>query len=56
MIHGIAGSGVGSDGIATLLLVDSANTVDERFCCRNPGTQQIVLGAATVATDYEGGV
>lgn len=44
-----------SSGVLTLLLVDSANTAGERFCCRNPGTGQIVLGAATVGGDYEGG-
>ena len=44
-----------STGIATTLLVDSANTAGERFCVRNPSTGQIVLGSATVAGDYEGG-
>lgn len=44
-----------STGIGTVLLVDSANTADERFCLRNPSTGQIELGAATVAGDYEGG-
>ena len=43
-------------GILTLLLVDSANTADERFVCKHPLTSKIVVGAATVATDYEGGV
>ncbi len=44
-----------SSGVLTLLLVDSANTAGERFCCKNPGTSQLVLGAASVAGDYEGG-
>ncbi len=44
-----------STGIGTVLLVDSANTTGERFCVKNPSTGQIVLGAATVGTDYEGG-
>ena len=42
-------------GILTLLLVDSVNTAGERFCCTNPVTGKIVVGAATVATDYQGG-
>lgn len=45
-----------SSGVLTLLLVDSANTAGERFCVRNPVNGKIIVGAATVATDYEGGV
>ena len=44
-----------SAGILKLLLVDSANTVGERFCVANPLTGKIVVGAASAATDYEGG-
>ena len=43
-------------GIITLLLVDSANTAGERFVCKHPVTGKSIVGAATVATDYEGGV
>lgn len=43
-------------GVLTLLLVDSANTAGERFCVRHPLTGKIIVGSATVATDYEGGV
>jgi hypothetical protein len=42
-------------GILKLLLVDSANTAGERFCCTNPVTGKIVVGAATTAANYEGG-
>lgn len=45
-----------ASGVLTLLLVDSANTAGERFCVRNPLNGKIIVGAATVATDYEGGV
>lgn len=44
-----------SSGVLTLLLVDSANTAGERFCCRNPANGKIIVGDATVAGDYEGG-
>lgn len=44
-----------ANGVLTLLLVDSANTADERFCCKNPLTGAAVVGDATVAGDYEGG-
>lgn len=42
-------------GILVLLLVDSANTAGERFCVKNPVNGKAIVGAATVATDYEGG-
>lgn len=42
-------------GILTLLLVDSANTAGERFCAANPVNGKAIVGAATAATDYEGG-
>lgn len=42
-------------GIATLLLVDSANTAGERFCVAHPVTGAAIVGDATVAGDYEGG-
>jgi hypothetical protein len=42
-------------GIGVLLLVDSANTADERFVVKNPATGASIIGAATVAGDYEGG-
>lgn len=42
-------------GILKLLLVDSANTAGERFCVTNPVSGKIVVGAATVAGNYEGG-
>lgn len=45
-----------ANGVLMLLLVDSANTAGERFCVRNPANGKITVGAATVATDYEGGV
>lgn len=45
-----------SSGVLTLLLVDLANTAGERFCVKNPVNGKIIVGAATVATDYEGGV
>lgn len=45
-----------ANGVLTLLLVDSANTAGERFCVRNPLNGKIIVGDATVATDYEGGV
>ena len=51
--HAIVNTAV--TGIATLLLVDSANTADERFVCKNPSTSRPIVGAATVAGDYEGG-
>ena len=44
-----------SSGALTLLLVDSANTAGERFCCRNPLNGAAIVGDATVAGDYEGG-
>lgn len=44
-----------ASGVLTLLLVDSANTAGEYFCCANPVSGEIVLGDATVAGDYEGG-
>lgn len=39
-------------GVLTLALVDSAKTQGERFCCANPTTGQIVVGAATVTASY----
>ena len=45
-----------ASGVLTLLLVDSANTADERFCVKNPFNSKLIVGAATVGTDYEGGV
>lgn len=45
-----------SSGVLTLLLVDSANTAGERFCVKNPVNGKIIVGDATVGTDYEGGV
>lgn len=42
-------------GVLTLLLVDSANTAGERFCAAHPVTGRAIVGAATVAGDYEGG-
>lgn len=45
-----------ANGVLTLLLVDSANTADERFCVISPVNGRAIIGAATVATDYEGGV
>lgn len=44
-----------SSGILKLLLVDSANTTGERFCVMNPATNKLIVGAATVGTNYEGG-
>jgi hypothetical protein len=44
-----------STGLLELLLVDSANTEDEYFCVKNPATGAVIVGPATVATDYEGG-
>lgn len=44
-----------ANGVLTLLLVDSANTADERFCVRNPLNSRAIVGDATVAGDYEGG-
>ena len=44
-----------ANGVLTLLLVDSANTADERFCVKNPVNGKIIVGDATVAGDYEGG-
>jgi len=44
-----------ANGVLTLLLVDSANTADERFCCKHPINSGIIVGDATVAGDYEGG-
>lgn len=43
-------------GILVLDLVDSANTAGERFCVINPVSGKVIVGASTVATDYEGGV
>ena len=45
-----------ADGIAVLDLVDSANTAGERFIVIHPTSGKVIVGAATVATDYEGGV
>jgi hypothetical protein len=42
-------------GIAVLLLVDSANTAGERFVVVNPVNGKVIVGAETVAGDYEGG-
>lgn len=42
-------------GIATLLLVDSANTAGERFCVVHPTTGKVIVGPSAVAADYEGG-
>ena len=39
-------------GVLTLVLVDSAKTQGERFCCKNPTTGQIVIGTATVTASY----
>lgn len=44
-----------ASGVLTLLLVDSANTVGERFCVKHPVNSKAIVGDATVATDYEGG-
>jgi hypothetical protein len=44
------------NGVLTVKLVDSANTADEYFCVKNPVNGKIIVGPATVATDYEGGV
>lgn len=44
-----------ASGVLTLLLVDSANTADERFCVKHPVNSKAIVGDATVATDYEGG-
>jgi hypothetical protein len=44
-----------ANGVLTLLLVDDANTVGERFCVKNPANGKIIVGAATAGTDYEGG-
>lgn len=44
-----------ASGVLTLKLVDSANTVGERFCVKNPLNGKIIVGAATAGTDYEGG-
>lgn len=46
---------VAEDGVLTLLLVDSANTADEYFCCKHPVTGAVIVGPATAAGDYEGG-
>jgi len=43
-------------GIVVLDLVDSANTAGERFCVVNPVNGKVIVGASTVATDYQGGV
>ena len=42
-------------GIAVLKLVDDANTAGERFIVVNPVNGKVIVGASTVATDYEGG-
>lgn len=42
-------------GIAILDLVDSANTVGERFCVVNPVNGKVIVGDETAASDYEGG-
>lgn len=44
-----------ASGVLTLRLVDSSNTAGERFCVKNPVTGRVIVGAATVAGDYEGG-
>lgn len=44
-----------ANGVLVLKLVDSANTADERFCVANPANGRAIVGAATVAGDYEGG-
>ena len=44
-----------STGILKLLLVDSANTAGERFCCTNPINGKLVLGSSTVTASYQGG-
>lgn len=44
-----------ANGVLTLLLVDSANTAGERFCVRNPSNGKIIVGAASVAANYQGG-
>lgn len=44
-----------ANGVLTLLLVDSANTANERFCVANPFNGKAIVGDATVAGDYEGG-
>lgn len=44
------------NGVALLDLVDSANTTGEYFCVKHPTTGATLLGAATVETDYEGGI
>ena len=43
------------NGVLTVKLVDSANTAGEYFCVRNPLNGKVIIGAATVAGDYEGG-
>jgi hypothetical protein len=42
-------------GVLKLLLVDSANTVGERFCVANPVNGKAIVGPACVVTDYQGG-
>ena len=44
-----------STGILKLLLVDSANTAGERFCCTNPINGKLILGSSTTTASYEGG-
>lgn len=44
------------NGVLVTDLVDSANTAGEYFCCRHPLTGATIIGPATAATDYEGGV
>lgn len=44
-----------ANGVLVLLLVDSANTAGEKFVVVMPHGR-IVVGAATVGTNYEGGV
>ena len=44
------------NGVLTVLLVDSANTAGEYFCVKHPINGKIIVGAASVGTDYEGGV
>jgi hypothetical protein len=45
-----------ANGVLVVELVDAANTTGERFCVKNPFNGKIIVGAATVGTDYEGGV
>ena len=42
-------------GIAKLLLVDSANTVGERFVVVHPASGKVIVGPSAVGTNYQGG-